>query len=84
MDSWRLSLTGVLVSWWLVESGDALVVPRWLINSGVLVVAMGLFWELVIYQQSNLLLALGHFMVGLILCKLFEKRLIVIMARFYC
>ena len=69
-----LSLTGVLVSWWLVESGDALVVPRWLINSGVLVIAMGLFWELVIYQQSNLLLALGHFMVGLILCKLFEKK----------
>ena len=69
-----LSLTGVVVSWWLVETGDALVVPRWLINLGVLVVAMGLFWELVIYQERNLLLALGHFMVGLILCKLFEKK----------
>ena len=69
-----LSLTAVVVSWWLIETGNALVVPRWLINSGVLVVALGLFWELVIYQQSNLLLALGHFMVGLILCKLFEKK----------
>jgi transglutaminase-like putative cysteine protease len=69
-----LSLTAVVVSWWLVETRDALVVPRWLINLGVLVVAMGLFWELVIYQQTNLLLALGHFMVGLIICKLFEKK----------
>ena len=69
-----LSLTAVGVSWWLIETGDSVVVPRWLINLGVLVVAMGLFWELVIYQQSNLLLALGHFMVGLILCKLFEKK----------
>ena len=69
-----LSLTAVLVSWWLVESSNALVVPRWLINLGVLVIAMGLFWELVIYQQRNLLLALGHFMVGLIMCKLFEKK----------
>ncbi len=69
-----LSLTAVVVSWWLIETGNGLVVPRWLINSGVLVVALGLFWELVVYQQSNLLLALGHFMVGLILCKLFEKK----------
>ncbi len=69
-----LSLTVVMVSWWLIETGNTLVVPRWLINLGVLVVAMGLFWELVVYQQRNLLLALGHFMVGLILCKLFEKK----------
>jgi transglutaminase-like putative cysteine protease len=69
------SLSAVLVSWWLVENNNGPPVPRWLINSAVLVVAMALFWELVIYQQSNLLLALGHFMVGLIICKLFEKKL---------
>jgi protein-glutamine gamma-glutamyltransferase len=65
-----LILTGL--SWWLVEAGNGPVVPRWLINTGVLAAAMMLFYELVIYRQQNLLLALGHFMVGLILCKLFE------------
>ncbi len=68
------SLAAVLVSWWLVENDNGPPVPRWMINSAVLVVAMALFWELVIYQQNNLLLALGHFMVGLIICKLFEKK----------
>ena len=68
------SLAAVLVSWWVVEVGNAPVVPRWVINTGVLIVALALFWELVIFQQNNMLLALGHFMVGLIICKVFEKK----------
>ncbi|MGC8624453.1 MAG: transglutaminase TgpA family protein, partial [Phycisphaerae bacterium] len=68
------SLTALLLSWRLVETGKGPPVPRWIINTGVLLVALALFWELVIYKQNNLLLALGHFMVGLIICKLFEKK----------
>ncbi len=68
------SLTALLVSWWLVETGQGPPIPRWIINTGVLLVALVLFWELVIYRQPNLLLGLGHFMVGLIICKLFEKK----------
>ncbi len=68
------SVAAVLVSWWLVETGDGLTLPRWVINLGVLVAAMILFWELVLEHQSNYLLGLGHFMVGLIICKLFEKK----------
>src|SRR5205085_2602687 len=33
-----------------------------------------LFCELVVGQQENLLLALGHFMILILLCKLFERK----------
>jgi Ca2+/Na+ antiporter len=69
-----LSLLVWGMSWWLVESTDATPFPRWMINVGVLLVALYLFWELVIERQPNLLLGLGHFMTGLILCKLLEKK----------
>ncbi len=69
-----LSLIVWVMSWWLVESSDATPFPRWMINVGVLLVALYLFWELVIERQPNLLLGLGHFMTGLILCKLLEKK----------
>lgn len=69
-----LSVLVWVMSWWLVESSDATPFPRWMINVGVLLVAVYLFWELVIERQPNLLLGLGHFMTGLILCKLLEKK----------
>ncbi len=69
-----LSLLVWGMSWWLVESSDATPFPRWMINVGVLLVSLFLFWELVIEHQPNLLLGLGHFMTGLILCKLLEKK----------
>ena len=62
------------LSWWLVESTGSTPFPRWLINVGVMFVAFWLFWELVIDRQPNLLLGLGHFMTGLIMCKLLEKK----------
>jgi len=69
-----LSVMVWVMSWWLVESSAATPFPRWMINVGVLCVALYLFWELVIEHQPNLLLGLGHFMTGLILCKLLEKK----------
>lgn len=76
MDYGLLALSVMVwaLSWWLVESSDATPFPRWMINVGVLLVALYLFWELVIERQPNLLLGLGHFMTGLILCKLLEKK----------
>ena len=76
MDYGMLALSLLVwgMSWWLVESSDATPFPRWMINVGVLLVAVYLFWELVIARQPNLLLGLGHFMTGLILCKLLEKK----------
>ncbi len=65
-------LTGL--SWFFIENGNGPPVPRWVINSAVLFVSLILFWELVIQRQSNLILALGHFITGLILCKLFETK----------
>ena len=62
------------LSWWLVEAGNGPPIPRWVINAGVLAAAIMLFIELVIYRQPNLLLGLGHFMAGLIVCKLFETK----------
>ena len=69
-----MGVVAVGVSWWLVEKGNAPPVPRWIINTSVLLIAMLLFWELVIYRQPNLLLGLGHFIFGLIICKLFETK----------
>ncbi|MEI8198119.1 MAG: DUF3488 and transglutaminase-like domain-containing protein, partial [Phycisphaerae bacterium] len=48
--------------------------PRWLINAGVLLASFALFWELVIGHQESLLVALGHFMILILLCKLFERK----------
>ncbi len=69
-----MAVAAVAVSWWLVEKRSAPPVPRWIINLSVLLVAIMLFWELVIYRQPNLLLGLGHFIFGLIVCKLFETK----------
>lgn len=62
------------VSWWLVESSDGPPIPRWIITFAVLVDALILACELIIFHQPNLILALGHFIVGLILCKLYEVK----------
>ncbi len=69
-----LAVAATALSWWLVETGKGPPIPRWLINCGVLLAALILFWELVILRQPNLLLALGYFILGLILCKLFEVK----------
>lgn len=69
-----LGLAGIALSWWLVETPGAKPVPRWLINLGVLGASLLLFYELVIYHQENLLLGLGHFMVAILICKLFEQK----------
>ncbi len=69
-----MAVAAVGISWWLVEKGAAPPVPRWIINLSVLTIAVMLFWELVIYRQPNLLLGLGHFIFGLVICKLFETK----------
>lgn len=62
------------LSWWLVESSEGPPIPRWIITSAVLVDALMLACELILFHQQNLILALGHFIVGLILCKLYEVK----------
>ncbi|NNM88625.1 MAG: DUF3488 domain-containing protein [Phycisphaerae bacterium] len=62
------------VSWWLVEASDGPPIPRWIITFAVLVDALILACELIVFHQPNLILALGHFIVGLILCKLYEVK----------
>jgi transglutaminase-like putative cysteine protease len=75
-----LGTIGTLVSWWLVERPRGNPLPRALINLGVLAASSALFYELVLsrdegdHSHPNLLLALGHFMVAIMLCKLFERK----------
>ena len=69
-----LGLLGCLLSWWVVETPGARIVPRWIINVGVLFSSFLLFWELVIMGQDNLLKGLGHFMIAIMICKLFETK----------
>jgi transglutaminase-like putative cysteine protease len=71
---------GTLASWWLVERPKGSPLPRAFINLGVLAASSMLFYELVLATDNgernhpNLLLALGHFMVAILLCKLFERK----------
>jgi hypothetical protein len=70
-----LILAAVAISWVLVESRPTSpALPRPLINVGVLIVAGVLFAELVFSRVPNLLPALGHFMTGIVACKLFERK----------
>ena len=69
-----LGTAGIALAWWLVEMPGTRPLPRWLINIGVISASLLLFWELVIAGHDNLLLALGHFMVAILVCKLFEKK----------
>lgn len=69
-----VGLVAIGFSWWLLEGSNPRPLPRWLINLGVLGSSLLLFWELVIFRQENLLVALGHFMIAVLLCKLFESR----------
>jgi hypothetical protein len=69
-------LAAVSISWVLIESRPSSpAVARPLINIGVLIVAGILFAELVFSRVPNLLLALGHFMTGILACKLFERKM---------
>ena len=68
------ALLATAISWWLVESSDGPPIPRWIITLAVLVDAVILACELIVFHQPNLILALGHFIVGLILCKLYEVK----------
>ncbi len=67
-------VVGIAVSWWLVETPGSKPIPRFLINLGVIAASLILFVELVIMREQNLLIGLGHFMIALIICKLFEQK----------
>ncbi|MCL2648730.1 MAG: DUF3488 and transglutaminase-like domain-containing protein [Phycisphaerales bacterium] len=71
------------LSWWLVErksGGGGKPLPRPLINLGVLAAGVGVAYELLIapeshdIRQANILMALGHFMAAILICKLFERK----------
>jgi protein-glutamine gamma-glutamyltransferase len=70
------SATAIGFSWYFVDGPRGRAFPRWLINTGVLMSSMVLFYELVISDKSegNLLFGLGHFMVSILLCKMFEAK----------
>lgn len=70
---WLFAMVGCGVSWFLVEKRGRQL-PRAMINLGVLMASLLLFYELVVARQENLLLSLGHFMVAILICKLFEPK----------
>ncbi len=72
-----LTLAAAVLSWLMIESRPATPgLPRGIINMGVLTIAAILFRELVFEWQPNLLLSLGHFMTGILICKFFERKTI--------
>lgn len=68
-----IGLLTSLIAWRLSESGRP-ALPRWIVNAGVLFASLFLFWEVVIQRQENLLLGLGHFLIAVLICKLFDLR----------
>lgn len=68
-----IGLLTTFIAWRLAESGRA-ALPRWIVNAGVLFASLFLFWELVILREENLLLSLGHFLIAVLICKLFDLR----------
>lgn len=75
-----VGFAAVLLSWGLVEGKNGKPLPKLLINLGVLAAAIAFYLEIVAFpeghdiRRANLLVALGHFMGGILLCKLFEKK----------
>jgi transglutaminase-like putative cysteine protease len=68
------AFVGIVTSWLYVDATKGRVFPRWLVNMGVLFSSLILFYELVMNRNTNLLFALGHFMICILVCKLFEQR----------
>lgn len=68
------------LSWAIVEGPRGKPVPRALVNLGVLCTAGFLLYEVVFDVgpggdgSPNLLLILGHFMTGILICKLFDRK----------
>lgn len=65
---------GCAASWWLGHVAAGRPLPRVLVNIGVLSASVFLLLEWSLGWQDNLLLALAHFMVAVLVCKLFEGR----------
>ncbi len=62
-----------IIAWRLGSSGRP-AMPRWVVNAGVLFASLFLFWEIVVQRQENLLQGLGHFLIAVQICKLFDLR----------
>ncbi|HUO07282.1 MAG TPA: DUF3488 and transglutaminase-like domain-containing protein [Phycisphaerae bacterium] len=69
-----------VISWIIVESPRGKPLPRTIVNFGVLCTAAFLFYEVVFdptqgrNASPNLLLILGHFMTGILICKFFDRK----------
>ena len=75
-----LITVGAILSWILVEGPRGKPLPRALVNVGVLFTAAFLLYEVVFDVgpgrdgNPNLLLILGHFMTGILICKFFDRK----------
>ncbi len=71
-----LTLLVAILSWRIVDGPNGHSLPRWIINLGVLFSSFLLFYELVLNnrENGNLLFGLGHFMVAILMCKMFETK----------
>lgn len=70
----------VAVSWLLMEQprkggGAGWIAPRLVINLGLFGAACNLLWEIISnLVNDSIILALGHFIIAIIICKLFERK----------
>ena len=75
-----LITVGAALSWVIVEGPRGKPLPRALVNVGVLCTAGFLLYEVVFDGgpgrdgNPNLLLILGHFMTGILICKFFDRK----------
>jgi len=72
-----LGLAALALSWRFVDGPRGHPLSRGLINVGVLLASLVLFYELVLNDHAmdgNLLFGLGHFMIAILVCKMFETK----------
>src|SRR6478672_3166553 len=68
-----VATAGGIIAWFVVDSrGKPL--PKWVINSFLVLVAANFFYEAYTGENFNLMTSLGHFIVGLLMCKFFERK----------
>lgn len=71
-----IGMVGLILSWLIVEAPapHGRPLPRWCLNSGVLLASAYIFYELVIRHEESLLSTLGHFIIIILVCILFKAK----------
>jgi transglutaminase-like putative cysteine protease len=69
-----LAAAAAVVSWLLVDSPRGRALPKLAINSFLVLIALNFWREVWDGESFNLMNSLGHFIVGLLICKFFEQK----------